>query len=812
MQKFTLILSALLFTFTPALQAEERQAVEVIENKKVAKIDVVVENLAKGDSVDPRVVLSSLRTKVGEPFSQAIFDEDLKQLSEEYERVEPRVTVRDGQAYIKLKLWMKPYIAQINWEGNKNIKTKKLQSELGIKIDSQYNRDTFVIAFNKLKEYYVKKGFFEAKLSYSVRPIEDTNQVEITINIHEGRSAHIDSIQFEGLDKKEQSDILSMINTKKYNFFTSWLTGSGTFNEEAIAQDKLVIVNYLQNEGYADAYVSIELKTSPKDQIIVHISADKGPLFHFGNITFTGNEIRNEEEVEDAIGIKTGDVYGPDRLKQAAEELKSMYGRKGYIDTNVRYELRLSPSEPVYDVHFVIEESRQYKIGVIRILGNVSTEANVILNNSSLTPGEVFDSDKLKETQMRLQSLGFFKTVNVYAVRNNDDNALGPEYRDINIEVEETSSGSASIFFGLNSTTTISGGFDVTENNFNIKGLATLFKKGLRGLRGGGQYAQAKVSIGDNYQTYSISWLNPHFWDTDWRVGFDVAYSRSHITSKSFQSDAISFNWFASHPITQSWSWGWKYRLQNSVISVSDEKAKLSDQEARQVSNSGIVSGVGLYLTFDTTNNIWRPNQGFRSTLEADIAGVRRHNDENKMFAFSKYKLSNTFYQPLWKKATLKLRADANMMTTLGAGRPILLPANERYYLGGENSVRGYKPAIIGPKYEVDKNDDKKKDDTTGDPIGGASSILLSAEVQQNIFRPLDLFAFFDAGSVSLSEFSVNKLNMSVGVGVRINVAQNLPFTVGYGYPLNDLRTVNKDGKKERPEYEGVFFSMGGQF
>ena len=73
----------------------------------------------------------------------------------------------------------------------------------------------------------------------------ETNEVTITIEIEEGRSGKIQEIVLVNFTEEEQSEILNEMITKKYNLFTSWYTEAGTYNEDAIQQDKLTITNYL---------------------------------------------------------------------------------------------------------------------------------------------------------------------------------------------------------------------------------------------------------------------------------------------------------------------------------------------------------------------------------------------------------------------------------------------------------------------------------------------------------------------------------------------------------------------------------------
>ena len=88
--------------------------------------------------------------------------------------------------------------------------------------------------------------------------------------------------------------------TKKYNIFLSWLNDEGIYNEEAIQQDRLVITNYLQNQGYADAQVDLTVTEAcnSKDRIIVTFTADKGERYSFGTLSFEGNSLICDEEID----------------------------------------------------------------------------------------------------------------------------------------------------------------------------------------------------------------------------------------------------------------------------------------------------------------------------------------------------------------------------------------------------------------------------------------------------------------------------------------------------------------------------------
>ncbi len=768
------------------LHAESPSTIATYDRMLIENIEVTGEHLPASYSFDSKTVLSKLKTKIGDPFSQTTFDDDLKTLSEEYDRVEPLLEVHNGRLHISLKVWLKPTIRSIQWEGNSHVKTKTLQKELDIKSNTIFDRQAFNKAFNKVKDYYVKKGYFESLLEYQAIPDIKTNEVDIIIRIKEGRSGKIENIRFHGFTKEEQSQLLDMIYTKKYNLLLSWVTGSGIYQENALEQDQITIVNYLQNKGYADAKVKISVTESASEgKIVIEIDADRGNLYHFGKIAFNGNAIFSDEEIEAQFLARPGDIYSPEKLRLTAQNIKDLCGRKGYIETNVQYETKLKPNEDIYNVEFWISEGQQYKIGLVHVLGNTQTQAHVILRESLLIPGEIFDTAKLKITEQRLESIGYFKTVNVYAVRTQDDVLLGENYRDVYIEVDETTTGNISLFFGFSSADEQFGGLDLAESNFNIAGVPRVFKDGLSALRGGGEFVRARVSFGAKQKSYTLSWMTPYFRDSLWRVGIDSTYSRSDLQSKDYHTNNLGSSIYASYPLNSYWTLGTKYRIKQTNSHVD---SKASSQERNQVDQGGLVSGISSSITFDSTDSAIRPRRGFRSFIEGEFVGVGGD------VSFLRFGYINSYYTPIWRKGTMKYRFDVRFIDPiLKTPNPRDIYIGERFFLGGENSVRGYKAFSLGPLFKKTK-----------DPEGGISSTLLSMEYLQEVIKMLDVFVFADAGAISMHRFQIPLLRFSYGFGARVDLLNRIPIVLGMGFPVNPA--------DRKHQVDKFFFSMGGQF
>jgi len=781
------LLSLILFTCTPTFHVQAAiTPVEAFEEKRIASIEIEIQNLPTDSTFDQRPVLAKMDTKPGEPFSQTAFDHDLKMLASEYDRVEPQIDVKNGEVYLKIKVWPRPKIRSISWKGNHFISTKTLRKELGVKQGSTFKRTNFNKAFNKVKEYYIKKGFFESQIDYRLERDDKTNEIDIEVEVHEGRAGIIDDIVFNGFSPEEKSKIFDMIYTKKYNLFTSWLTGSGRFNEEAIEQDKLTIVDLLQNEGFADARVSLRIDDAPSPgKIIVVLTADKGPLYHFDQVGFIGNKLFTDKEIEGCFLVRPEDVYSPEKLRATSQAIKDLYGRKGYIDTVVDYELQIVESAPLYNVNFTIEEGEPYKIGIIRVYGNTQTQTHVILRESLLVPGETFDSAKLKATQQKLENIGYFKSVNVYAVRTQDDDSQGQTYRDVFIEVEETTTGSISAFAGFSTADDVFGGIELSESNFNFRGLRKVFSQGLSALRGGGEYLQFRANIGAKQTSYTGSWMTPYFRDTLWRVGLEGSYTASHVVASDIHISTVGATFFASYPVTNLWTFGSRYRIRQSHNKLRGNDG-LPYKQRKEIYRDGLISAINASMSFDSTDAIMKPHNGFRSYIEGEYAGVGGD------FCFFKGSYLNTYYTQLWPRGIMKYRFDFRFIAPVfKTHNPSQIPLSERFFLGGEGSVRGYQPFDLGQHF------------ANGDPRGGISSSVLSLEYLHEILKIFDGFLFIDAGSLSMETFHVGIYRMSWGFGARLELMNRMPMVIGMGFP------VNSGGRNEEQKF---FFSMGGQF
>lgn len=793
-------------------------AVLQYDSQIVEKINVEVVNQPEGETFDACSVTSRMTIYEGGLFSQVDFDNDLKTLAQEFDRVDPTITSIDGKLCITLKIWPKPMIRLVNWIGNRKICTKDLQKELGISTCTIFDRQAFNKAFHKLKAHYVKEDFFEASLEYIVKLDPITNTVDIDICINEGRAGRIKKIVFVNFTCEEEEEILCEMVTKPYFFLTSWYTGEGTYHEEAMQQDRNIILNYLQNEGYADAVIDIEVREADScNRIVITITADRGEQYYFGPITFEGNKLFCDDIIQDRIWFEEGEPFSPEAIRETVKSITDYYGRRGYIDAVVDYEPKLDCETRTYSIDFTIEEGEQYRVGLVKVYGNCTTQTNVILHETLLIPGEIFNTLKLELTEERLENIGFFENVNVYAVRSEGPGGLGQNYRDVHIEVEETTTGNFGAGFGLSNAESVFGEFRITERNFNHEGLTSFWRDGCQVLRGGGEFLSLTAMVGAKSRKYTLSWTKPFFRDTPWVVGFEIESSNNRYISDDYDINANGITVHGSYPMNPFLRFGTHYRLRNTYITLNKHHIRRSEKKLaekgieaeaegdtkkarsdfhkikglscklrEEAKNMGLISAIGISLNYDSTNHPLCPTRGFKSRIEEELAGFGGDH------TFMGLAYLNSYYFPVGEKGVVKLKGDMRFIVPLFDTKRYHIPIDERLFLGGENTIRGYKVYRLGPQFS--KND----------PRGGMSLQLLSAQYTRNFGNKVQGFVFCDSGHLSFDVWNFGTMWTSVGFGVNLKLFDSAPPVVlGLGFPLNPDR---------RSDIKRFFFNLGGTF
>jgi outer membrane translocation and assembly module TamA len=123
----------------------------------------------------------------------------------------------------------------------------------------------------------------------------------------------------------------------------------------------------------------------------------------------------------------------------------------------------------------------------------------------------------------------------------------------------------------------------------------------------------------------------------------------------------------------------------------------------------------------------------------------------------------------------------------------LTVPASERFYAGGDTTVRGFALDRLGTRDTIDQD---------GFPTGGQGLLIFNAELRFPVWGDLGGVGFLDVGNVyrKITAINFGELRGSVGLGVRYRSPIGpIRFDVGFKLSRFDFRTgaLNPDGTPE---------------
>lgn len=417
-------------------------------SRKIRKIDVVIEGVEPAEYSKKNIV-KGLATREGDYFSHAVFDDDIKHLADNYYKVDSSIAVNDDDSLdVKINMLLYPKVRNIFWKGNEYYSVRALKKILDIRGGQTFSRDNFYKKLEKVKQHYIKGGFFESNIDYKLTLSSDKKEIDLLVDISEGLCGKIKRVSWVGASKKDIGYIKDFIRTKSYNVFLSWLNGQGFLNSAILDMDKAQILNYFQNEGYCDVTLETNITRVKESRFIeLEFKVNKGDLYHFGNIAISGCKKFKEDALKEALIAIKGNVFSIEDIHDAIKQIKNRYASIGFVDAKV--EPRITPSgvdSKTFDVDFNIEEGIASNVGLIHIRGTRHTKPNVILKKIFLRPGQLLNGNLVEASANYLRAFGLFDSVNVSLAPKRDVASLAkpvslkaPPKKDSKVEKENVS-------------------------------------------------------------------------------------------------------------------------------------------------------------------------------------------------------------------------------------------------------------------------------------------------------------------------------------------------------------------------------------
>jgi outer membrane protein insertion porin family len=754
-------------------------------------------------------IFTAIPVSVGDKIDSQKVDEIIRALflTEQFNNIE---VGRDDNSLI-ISVEERPSIAKIEIDGNKALKTEDLLKGLdgaGISEGQVYKRSTLEAMKGELVRQYSSQGRYGAGVEV-ISINKPRNTIDLTIEIDEGTSAEIQAIKIIG-NKLFTDDELSLAFELEEGGWFSFLSNNNQYSKEKLEGDIENLESYYLDRGYLKFSVeSVQVSVSEdKKDIFITYSISEGEQYSISDVNLIGDMPVDEQIYEPILSSLQGEIYSQAQITAIEEFLTSILGNEGYTFAQVKGNPEVVDEGKDVDLVFIVQPGNRTYARKINFSGNFLTNDEVLRREMRQFEGAWASDDRIENSKIRLERLGYFKQVEVETIPvTGTDDQIDIEF---SVEEESTSSIGGSIGysdFGLNL------GLNLSDNNFMGTG--------------------NRVNIGLNksiYQDlYNISFFDPYFTMDGVSRGYSIYYRETdygEFNVANYLTNSVGAGIQFSYPISET---------QRIGINLNYDNTEIEEGTLPALEIADFLLSEGTQFEVIKLQGVWSRvtlNRGLFPTNGSQIDIMMQSTVPGSDLTYYKINLQTKFYRPL-PVLDLVFGFDGQVGYTGAYGDTEVTPFFENFYSGGPKSLRGYRSNTLGPRvtpapcygYDVVNDlcplifdtDFDGDPDAPGqnpyayqqafDPIGG--NVLIEGSLQL-IFklpmvdddRSMRSAFFIDFGNVFSDncrsfqtycfEPSVDELRYSVGVGVTWITGFG-PMSFSFSEPFND-------GKFDRTE------------
>jgi len=741
---------------TMSRQAAQELSLKILGKERISRIVI------KGNRrIEKDAILGVMQTREGEILSPARARADLKAIYKlgYFTDVRMDITKTPEGQILTVTVKEKPSIKEIMVEGNNHMKKETILETMNLKPFSVASEGAIKDDINKVEALYRKKGYYEAHITYDLMPAGE-HQVNLVLHVNEGPKEAIKSIEFTGNKAFSAKELRKVMETKERGFYLiSLITGAGTLNRDTLERDLEKISSFYYNHGYIRAKVGEPKIAIKSGWIYITIPIEEGPVYHVGKINISGDLLESKAKLLALLKTPKEKVYSRQILQEDLSTLGDFYADRGYANADIAPLIREDNKNLTVNVTFDIHKGRKVYFERIEISGNIKTRDKVIRRELRVYEQGLFSATKLKESIKNLRRLEYFEDVNFATTPGSAPNRMN-----LRITVKERPTGTFGLGAGYSTQDRMVGMVEISQNN----------------LFGRGQQIKVQAVVGAISHRIRASFVEPYLFDKPLSLGIDAfnwlqeydEYNRVSV------GGAIRL----SHPL--KWRYTrlfWMYRFENVHLNNLIPNASETLVQASKIHNTSATSFV---IRRDSRDSLFAPTHGSDNSISVEMAGLGGDT------AFVRYIAESGWYIPLKWGCVGVLHGRAGGMNKLSWGA---MPAYELFYLGGIDTIRGFKYAEISPR-----------DPVTGDRIGGPRFLQFNTEIRFPLYKKLGILGtvFFDAGNVYGPNYVGPFLRPTTGVGIRWFSPMG-PLRIEYGYNLS----------KHPWERSGAWeFTMGGTF
>jgi len=613
----------------------------------------------------------------------------------------------------------KPIIANIEIRGYGSSKEQdELEKEVGLRKGDVYDKDKVEKAKRNIIEAVESKGYFDTVVEATTEEINEYS-LKLILDVNKGEQITIKEAVYCGAKEYDGGDFEPYVANKEADFL-GWMWGfdDGYLRLNDLENDTRRIKEYYMRKGFVDAEVSQgHLQANFTDYTAtLTYNITEGERYYIESIDVVQNEeVLPKEELLGLLNVTPGERFNIERIRKDANRIKEAIGDLGYAFARVEPKMDKNEENKTIKVTLVSDPGKKVYINDVFISGNSRTLDRVVRREVLLAPGDLYNMTDMKDSKNALKRSGFFEEVTIDEVRVSDDKI------DLHVNVEEAKTGEFKFGVGYGSYGGLSGTVSVSDKNVFGTGLA----------------AGVSVDASSKSNTYSLSLYNPRVYDSDYSLSNSIY--KSEYEAFDYTQNSTGFTTVVGKYLTRYIKATLGYEF--SITELTDVNPSLNTQYYRvgeEYMKSSLVPG----LSYDTTNDYYFPTEGIAASTKLEYAGVG--GDEEFVKSYTNLDMYYGMEDKYDIDVILRSRSKLGYVTDTG-----YLPINQKFYLGGVKTLRGFKSSSISPR------------DINGTRIGGEQMFAQSFEASFGLFETVQMRMNFFVDFGMIGEGSVSDISRS---------------------------------------------------
>jgi outer membrane protein insertion porin family len=556
-------------------------------------------------------------------------------------------------------------------------------------------------------------------------------------------------IEFSGNEKFSADELRDAMVTKTRPWFRFW-EDPPEFDPVTFETDVERVRRYYESRGYYEAVVTYDLEIdSENNEVAARLAVREGAPVLIGAIDVDvalKSADQKPPTLPDELPVKRGEVFREAEYQQSEQALRNSLLEAGYAHTQSERHAEVDLAEQQARIRYHLQPGPVTYFGETAIKGYDKVEPELIQREIQYEAGELYSLKKVAETREKLLALELFGTVRVAPAQTQGMPTTLP----MEIEVAEKAHREIRLALGYG-----------TEDQFRTQ----VEWRHLNWLGGG-----RKLSISAKYSSITtsgaINLIQPHLFSRDTQGAVRLSYDQED--EETYLRNVARFLPRLEHRFSPTLTGFAGYRVEYDKL---NEVAEATEAALGGVRREGVVSGPTAGLIWNTSDVPFNPKKGHVISLTLDQAG----GIWGGQFSFFKVTTEAKKYIELGWSTVLAGRLKLGLADAIGSDKNF--PLFERFYSGGDKSVRGYGRRRLGPLSASD------------DPLGGLSLVEGSIELRRPIWKELNGAVFLDFGQVSRKAYDLpfGDLQFSSGFGISYSTPVG-PLRFDVGFPFKPPR------------------------